>query len=379
MGHGAESALSNPALITTIKKDHEVSFGGTLFMPDVSTDGGSNGTIIDSSASDMSMIPEVSIATKVNDNFYWGIGMWGTAGMGVDYRDAVNPGTMNMVTNLQLMQFGVPLAYTISGFSAAITPILQYGALDINYHTKDTAGNPLEVGEGISQDLSFGYNLGLSYTMDGLTLGAVYKSEIEMEYKGQLSSATQPFVDYGIFPAAMDDKLSTPAEIGVGLSYNIGVHTVAIDYKQIKWSDAKGYKDFSWDDQDVYALGYEYATTAWAVRLGYNYAKSPIKDAGALTTAQAGALAGSTNIYPYLGGNALNTFNVLGFPATVESHYTIGGSYAFNDTTSLDLAYVYAPETTTKLLTMPDSSGNDVYTTTKHSQSSVSVQLSYIF
>ena len=31
---GAESALSNPALISTVK-DNEVSFGGTIFMPNV--------------------------------------------------------------------------------------------------------------------------------------------------------------------------------------------------------------------------------------------------------------------------------------------------------------------------------------------------------
>ena len=34
MSHGAESALVNPALITTVK-DTEISFGGTIFMPKV--------------------------------------------------------------------------------------------------------------------------------------------------------------------------------------------------------------------------------------------------------------------------------------------------------------------------------------------------------
>ena len=54
-------------------------------MPKVSADMGAGSS--DSDA-DMSMIPEVSIASKVGDNFFWGIGMWGTAGMGVDYREA---------------------------------------------------------------------------------------------------------------------------------------------------------------------------------------------------------------------------------------------------------------------------------------------------
>jgi long-chain fatty acid transport protein len=383
MGHGAESALANPALITTIAKDHEVSFGGTLFMPKVKTDMGAG---YSDSAADMSMIPEVSIAAKINDNLYIGVGMWGTAGMGVDYREASGyTANMNMVTNLQLMQFGVPVAFTASGFTVAVTPILQYGALDINYKDpSNTAVGYTGTGAGVAQDLKFGYNLGLSYSVADLTIGAVYKSQIDMEYKGQLSSATQPFVDGGVFTAAMADDLSTPAEMGVGASYKMGGSTIAVDYKQIKWSDAKGYKDFGWDDQSVIAVGYEYATKDWAFRLGYNKADNPIKDAGALTLAQYGA-AGSTLGNQLLGGNALNTFNLLGFPATVESHMTVGATFAFSDTTSLDLAYVYAPETSTSLLTMPgDTTGDgnpdtDYTTTVKHSQTSVSFQLNYAF
>ncbi len=351
ISHGAESALSNPALITGIKKDHEISFGGTLFMPDVESAVGTGSS--ETSAADMNMIPEVSLATKVNDNFYWGIGMWGTAGMGVDYRDtAAASGLMKMVTNLQLMQFGVPLAYTTQGFTVAVAPVLQYGALDINYDNNAGATNTNppqdgEIGEGIAQDLQFGYNIGLSYEMKGLTIGAVYKSEIEMEYKYQLSSAA------GYMGLNISDKLSTPAELGIGVSYKFGEHTVAIDYKQIKWSSASGYEDFNWDDQDVIALGYEYTQKEWAVRVGYNYASQPIQDDV---------------------DARIDTFNLIGFPAIVESHYAIGGTYVLNDTTSVDAAFTYAPETSVTL---------DYFTSgkieTKHSQTGVSVQLNYAF
>ncbi|MBD3807020.1 outer membrane protein transport protein [Sulfuricurvum sp.] len=391
MGHGAESALANPAMITSVKST-KVSFGGTIFMPKVSyemkaTDTAMGpgampaGTVMadGDSASDMNMIPEVSIASKVTDNFYAGVGMWGTAGMGVDYRGL---GGMEMVTNLQLMQFGVPLAYKVSGFSVGITPILQYGALDINYKYDSDADGATDStsGEGVAQDLAFGYTLGAAYEMSGLTLGLVYKSPIEMDYKGQLSTATAPFVGFGIFPAAMSDKLEQPAEIGVGASYVMDEHTIAIDYKQIKWSSAKGYKEFNWDDQDVVAIGYEYATKGWALRAGYNYASQPIKDAGAIQ-------ANSSMTPTDYAGNALNTFNLLGFPATVESHITLGGTYDISETTSLDVAYVYAPETSTTLETMAyDTDGNPANgtsggseTTVKQSQNSVSVQINYAF
>ncbi len=347
MAHGAESALVNPALISSVEGT-EVQFGGTIFMPNVSTDTGVGAGVKDSDA-DMSVIPSVSLASKVNDNFYWGVGMWGTAGMGVDYRDEA--ANFNMVTNLQLMQFGVPLTYARSGFSVGITPVLQYGALDINYDGTALGGG--NTGNGVAQDLAFGVNIGAAYQIAGVTIGASYKSQIDMEYKGQMSTALAGF---GV--AYDNDKLSTPAELGVGVSYAIAGNTIALDVKQIKWSSAKGYEDFAWDDQNVFALGYEYAAENWAARVGYNYAKSPISDQG-------------------LAGSITNVLNLLGFPATTESHVTVGGTYVFSKQTSIDAAFVYAPEVTD---TFNYSFGGPVGTIeTKHSQTSVSVGLNYNF
>jgi long-chain fatty acid transport protein len=284
--------------------------------------------------------------------------------MGVDYRDAAatSAGTMNMVTNLQLMQFGVPLAYTTNGFSVAITPILQYGSLDINY---DMDGDPSNgsIGMGVAQDLEFGYNIGLAYETQGITVGAIYKSKIDMEYKG-FSNMVQPFMNPG--STYTNNKLSTPAEIGIGASYAFSEHSVALDYKMIQWSDALGYKDFEWDDQDVISIGYEYKTTGWAARIGYNYASSPISE-------QSGFYNNSVG----LNGYTINMFNLLGFPGVVESHYAIGGSYFLNDFTSVDMAFTYAPEITE---TYQTSQGTAPYAiTTTHSQTGLSAQLNFNF
>jgi len=377
--HGAESGIANAALITSVK-DTEISFGGTIFMPDVSNTNTiasrvppASSTESADSAADMSVIPEVSIATKVTDNFYMGIGMWGTAGMGVDYRDSVEPqgagsvvGTqMQMVTNVQIMQFGVPLAYTTHGFSVAITPLLQYGSLDINYAADtDRDGTIDHHGAGVAQDLKFGYNLGLAYQVAGVTIGAIYKSQIDMEYTGVLSKTVSPFTRTGYD----NDKLSTPAEYGIGVSYVIKGHTIALDYKQIKWSDAKGYQDFEWEDQTVMAIGYQYATKKWAARLGYNYSKSPISEQKVVNPATDAP--NSAGLQP----GAINTFNLLGFPGIVESHMTLGGSYSLSDKTSIDAAFVYAPEVTE---TYKNHAAQDI--TTKHSQKSLSLGLTYQF
>ena len=381
MSHGAESALVNPALITTVKGT-EISFGGTVFMPNVKNENNlvvpagqpGAGTVYNTgyqkSAADMNVIPEVSLAAKITDNFYAGIGMWGTAGMGTDYRDtaAANAGgtQFQMVTNLQLMQFGVPLAYKTNGFSIAVTPLLQYGSLDMNYVSADPAtGASVQNGAGVAQDLKFGYNLGLAYTMKGLTVGATYVSRIDMDYKNQLPNAMAGFgIDY------TNTKLSTPATYGLGASYAFGANTIALDYKRIKWSSAKGYKDFKWEDQNVVSLGYEYNAKDWALRAGYNYSKSPIKEQ---------ALGSMGNIVP---GNVnsgdmaglINTMNLLGFPAIVESHYAFGGTYNINETASVDLAFTYAAN---KTETFKNFYGQNI--STKHSQTGLSAQVNFDF
>jgi long-chain fatty acid transport protein len=396
MSHGAESGLANPATITTVKGT-EISFGGTIFMPDVQTNMGAG---YSESAADLSVIPEVAIAQNVGNGLSWGIGMYGTAGMGTDYRDATEmTSNMNMVTNLQLMQFAVPVAYKVGGFSIGVAPVLQYGSLDINYDTNGATAGGESTTKGVAQDYGLGYNIGATYAEEGLMVGASYKSAIDMEYKGQISNAADQFNlgDIDGNPATannvgLTDNLEQPAEIGVGASYAFGGHTIAADYKRIQWGSAKGYKDFGWEDQDVYMIGYQFAQDSWALRAGYNYAKSPIKEKAA----------GNMMLPGQYDGAAMNMLNLVGFPGIVEKHYTIGGSYAFNKSTSIDLAYVYVPEVTetfdTTAMTQAMTYGGALAggetqaqagaaamavqptsVTTKHSQDAISFQLNFAF
>jgi long-chain fatty acid transport protein len=380
VSHGAESSLGNGAMITSVEGT-EIDFGGTIFLPDIATQITSPFGLPPqpnfTSDADTNMIPEVSIAHKINENWYIGVGMWGTAGLGVDYSNATfNPaigqlGNFQMVTNLQLLQFGVPIAYKTEGLSLAVTPVMQYGNLDINYQAPqyDAMGNPIGFdsnGAGLAQDFGFGYNLGIAYDfaaqgMAGLTLGATYKSSIEMDYKHQLTTAIKPFLNPMLGAndplAAITDTLEQPSEYGVGLAYVMGQHTFAFDYKNIQWSDAKGYQDFGWEDQDVYAFGYQYTQDNWALRAGYNYADSTVVEGV---------------------DSRLNFFNLLGFPATAQSHYTLGGSYGITEAFSVDLAYVYAP-TTTETYDISALFGPGANVSTDHREDSLSIQLAYKF
>jgi long-chain fatty acid transport protein len=323
-----------------------------------------NGANNAESDSDKFIIPAISIVNKYNDNFYWGIGMWGTSGLGVDYRDEPNSpkdGTMKMVTAMQTMQFGVPLAYTSKGYSMGFTPIVQYSSLDINYDSSGTGEGSGPNGAGVAQDLSYGYALGLDYEINNFIVGAVYKSKITFDVKDVLNKAIQGF---GV-RTYDQNEMATPAEYGLGISYNFKQHTIAFDYKNINWSGAEGYKDFEWEDQAVMALGYEYTTNKWTARAGYQYAKSAVQEQTFTGANSAGLSAG-----------VVNTFNLLGFPGTQETHITLGGSYVVNETISVDTAAVFGLESKQSYTNFTQDKQK---IESKHSEKSLSVQLNYAF
>ena len=326
--HGAESTLVNPALITRVP-DTEISFGGTVFMPDIHTSLGAAGAKPDSgdSDADISMIPAVALITHLDNGIHIGAGMYGTAGMGTDFRGLGNSNWMpgnkklfDMENTLQLMQFVAPVAYKTGGLSIGIAPIIQYGSLDIHYEMNGP-GAPGVVSPGQKQDFGIGGSIGATYEFEnGFSIGAVYKSKIKMDYGNTLSASAAPF---GI---NINGHLDQPDEYGIGLGWRSGYHGVAIDWKKIRWGSAAGYKDFGWDDQNVFAVGYQYDTGIWALRVGYNHGNMPFDIHNSNNRSDA----------------AKDMFNLLGFPATAKDHITAGGSYQFTKNFSADFTVVYA-------------------------------------
>ncbi len=355
--NGAETAFANPALITSSDKTMEATIGATLLMPDVTyteKDGAVASPVPDgeySSTAGDGMIPSVAVINKVNESFAWGMALYGVGGMGVDYREEPMMGGANAVNdNLMLMRMSIPLAYTISGFSVGIAPVIEYGALSMNSYDPDGPGPATNVG-GVTTDIAMGFEVGLAYNIAGIGIGFDYKSAVTHDF-------SNTFVSYDSNGKANSD-LDTPAVIGLGLSYNISGHTVAFDYKMIAYSSAAGFEDFGWDDQSVFALGYEYAAESWAVRAGYNYGASPLPTD--ITDNQSfGQVQGS----------------LMMFPAITESHYTLGGSYNFNENISADLAVMMGTGSASS--DIPASFGGGTIEAT-NDQTSVSFALNYAY
>jgi len=283
--------------------------------------------------------------------------------MGTDYKNApATAGAFKMQSALSIAKLSIPVAYTAGDLTVAVAPVFQYSTLKLNYN------NGVQDSDN-KEDSSFGLGgtVGLAYDVGNLTLGALYKSKIEATYDGNIANALR---DFGMTTITSGDKLDQPAELGIGAAYKMGNSTFAADLKSVKWADAAGYRDFGWENQTVYSLGYQYQAPTWAIRAGYNYGKSPIVEQD-----------GSTG-----DGAKTNFFNLAGFPAIVESHYTLGGDYSISDSFDLSLAYVYSPEVSETFSTAGGQAGTSEQfqgagstATVKHSQQAITLGATYKF
>ena len=111
--------------------------------------------------------------------------------------------------------------------------------------------------------------------------------------------------------------------------------------KWYNWSSADGYEDFDWDDQWVYAIGGQYKMGAFSLRAGFNYSKNPVNTHDGFNPQ------GTTNVQ----GKNVPTMNyeflrIIGFPAVVEKHLTLGIGYELPINMSINLSYMHAFEET---------------------------------
>lgn len=197
-------------------------------------------------------------------------------------------------------------------------------------------------------DWSYGAGLRLGWRShffnEKFTLGATYATRTYMtefdKYKGL-------FAEEGDF--------DIPENYGVGLAYKPTEKlTLAFDYVRINYNDIAsvgnpslpissdpnntvdklGHPDgpgFEWENQDVFKFGAAYdLNEKWTLRAGFNYGETPIQENDSLE------------------------FNVLA-PATVEKHYTVGGTYRLDRNQEINFAYQHGEKNKLKTTIASDT------------------------
>jgi long-chain fatty acid transport protein len=335
------AVFANPAAMCFGKycPGSEFNFASTLFMPKIDAKvTNSQGTFSADAEDNIYPIPAIGFSVPMGpegSKWRFGLAAYGVSGLGVDYRGttvdnsqfydfgggAYAPMVAGEYTQLQIMKFAPSVAYQA-------TPNLSFGlALPVDYGT-------LDLRNGSASGFALGVLPGVIYKpIENLSLGLTYTAPQKINYKNVLNMGG----NYSL-------ELESPQQVSLGIAYDFFETGLVLeaDVKWINWSNADGYQDFDWEDQTVFAVGAQYkATDKLVLRAGYNYAKNPVNEHnnfnGTTTTTVQGI---KMPTYYY------ETFRIIGFPAIVEHHVTLGIGYQFTDAFSLDLGFVYAVENT---------------------------------
>ena len=317
----------------------QFDFAGTIFMPEPKAEITASGQTTKANARDQNYaIPAIGFSVPIggpDTRWRFGLSAYGISGLGVDYRDTkldqpnyFGPGAplaAGTYTNYQLMKFAPTIAYQV-------LPNLSVGtSMQVNYST-------LDLGDGGVAAYSYGVKLGATYKpLDQLSLGLVYTSPQNATYNH--------VYDFSGNGRRQNLSLEQPQEVGFGVAYEFLKPRVLLEtnVKWINWSDAKGYDDFDWNDQWVFAVGGQWeAIDHLFFRAGYSYAENPVDDHdgwnGTFGADFVGVQGKSLPRYYY------ETFRVIGLPAIVEHHIAAGVGYELGENLVLNLSYMHAFE-----------------------------------
>jgi len=306
------AVFANPAAMCFAPycPNSQTQFGGTIFSPTVTAT--VNG-VTEKSKMEPFIIPAVGISVPINDRARFGFGAYGVSGLGVDYRNSAldvggGPGSGDIFTMFQVMKFAPNISYQLSpNFSIGGNMQIVYAALDLQ--------------DGTSHNYTSGLQLGAIYKLGQTSLGLSYVTGQEVDHERVAELDGIPGMD--------TLSLESPQNLAVGVAFHPTAGLlIEADVKWYNWADAEGYKMFDWDDQIVYAIGAQYELgSGWKLRAGYNYGKNPVK------------------VHDNFDDSDMPTFQqeylrIIGFPAIVETHYTVGGGYDFSDRFAANFGYM---------------------------------------
>lgn len=359
----AMTAVSNPAGMARVGA--RADFSMEAFMPERSVDFTATGGDSADSAVDIYGVPAIgwTAPTSEGSDVYFGGGMYGTSGMGVDYAPtSTSPGATvwDGYSNISFWQMAPGFAWNVNDrYSVGVTLNIDYQS--VAFKQRDT-GQDINFDLGRSASgFGLGMGIGILYDVnDQLTLGFNYKSKQMFDALEYQLAAGDISVQGNDFPAGTYKlDLDYPQQAAIGMAYRANRDlTVSADVKWINWSDtmdklsvkgpggAEFPMDPGWDDQTVYALGVAYdANDRVTLRAGYNYAESPFGED--------------------------EVVNNLLLPAIVETHYTVGMNVALNNHWDLGWHYMLVPEKT-----LTDSTSG---TTISLSEQSMGFNIGYRF
>jgi long-chain fatty acid transport protein len=344
----AASVVSNPAGMNDL--GGRVDFGASFFKPSVSYQAAEipspplpqpglavlqNDKKFESDRG-ASPVPAFGLVVPVDDKLSLGIGAYGIAGMGVDYAQNLFGGVT--YSSYSQMRFTPAISYRVLDMvSVGVTANIMYATMGY-----DAAEALRQVSHQAASAFGIGATLGVRVTpMKGVAVGAAYETKSwfqDFTFNIPAHTGLTPDFQPVNLPGGQDKiTLNQPqsATLGVAVSL-LEPLTLAADVQWINWKQTNGQNapeyssditktgampwNMSWSNQWVFKVGAQYRVNELlALRLGYNYGKQPLDSSRA--------------------------FENIAFPAVAEHHITGGLGLDLTKHVSVNVAFMYVPET----------------------------------
>jgi long-chain fatty acid transport protein len=364
--NGNAAMMNNPAALQLGANGSRLEVALGVLGPDVMVAG-------EKSGGSSYVMPAFGWSRK-NDQFTWGIGVFGQGGMGTEFSGSgpLAAGTGEPVrSELAVGRVIFPLAYKVnSQLNLGGTLDYTWASLDMRMAALFSAMagmNPEPTGAfaammpttpagmaamasmpvridfsddsnftGAAKSTGITGKLGATFAVSTeLTLAAVYQMKTHLgDMKTSTSGATltmgMPFTGQMVVR-----DFQMPSSMGVGAAWQATPQLMlAVDVKKIAWSsvmsnfkmtfieaNGAGTMGFTmpqgWQDQTVISLGAAYRLNeAVTLRAGYSHSTNPVPDA---------------TVHPL-------------FPAIVKQHLTAGVGFKINEQVAMDVAVSHAPQ-----------------------------------
>ncbi|MDP0146470.1 porin [Glaesserella parasuis] len=335
----ASVVATNPALMTKFKQV-EISAGGVYVDADVDVEGSFgtkttvNGNVIasspvsDANAKDIipsAIVPNLYVVAPVSERFAVGGGVNVNYGLKSEFPTSYNAGVFAGKTELTAVNYNLSGAYDLGyGFSFGVGLNAVHAKATLERHFG--ALNPMAPTATASRlkgdKWGFGWNVGLAYDInENNRLGVAYHSPVDLRFKGKYVGTQSTNVE---IPGRLNLELPAYWEIS---GYHKLTEKLAVQYsyKKTHWNsfqelraiDNNGkvllQKDEKFNNNSRIALGVSYdVIEALTLRAGIAYDES------------------ASVAHPS-----------ISIPDTDRTWYTLGATYRFTPSLSVDLAYAH--------------------------------------
>ena len=244
MAESSETVFFNPAGMTFLENDFDISGGVTLIDSVIKYQ---NQTANVSAETDNPMGTPVSfyISQRHDENLSYGIGLYTPYGNAVEWeKDWAGSHLVNDI-ELHAIYIQPTISYKLNdSYSVGFGPTIVSGSVEFNRNLStsliDANGDRSNVTLKASNVTAMGYNVGLlAKATDDLTVGISYRSKVELKARDESADFQNiPTSLLGVyFDTTFDADLILPAELTIGVAYDLTPGTViAVDMNRTYWS-----------------------------------------------------------------------------------------------------------------------------------------------